>query len=193
ELIPLQHFNKGELTLLHQMLTKPVNAPVTSSVGRLFDAAASLTGLRQHASFEGQAAMELEHATQHGVEDVYPFEIRGQGTWVVDWQPMFLALIAEVQRGEPVGIMAAKFHNTLAEVVVNIARRAGQPAVVLTGGCFQNKYLTERTVCRLQSAGFRPYWHQRVPPNDGGIALGQVMAALRELHPQTKAGERHVL
>ena len=75
--------------------------------------------------------------------------------------------------------MAAKFHNTLAEVIVNISRRIGQPRVVLTGGCFQNRQLTERAVRRLREEGCRPYWHQRVPSNDGGIALGQVMAAVR--------------
>lgn len=187
DLIPIQHFNESELTLLHQMLRKPVKAPVTSSAGRLFDAVASLIGLRQRASFEGQAAMELEFAIQCGIEDVYPFEVRGQETEIIDWQPIILALLAEFQSGQMIGIIAAKFHNTLAEVVVSIARKFGQPAVVLTGGCFQNKYLTERTVRRLQAEGFRPYWHQRVPPNDGGIALGQVMAAMRAVYPQAKA------
>jgi hydrogenase maturation protein HypF len=78
--------------------------------------------------------------------------------------------------------MAAAFHNTLAEVIVAVAQRLGEPRVVLTGGCFQNRYLTERAVRRLRAAGFRPYWHQRVPPNDGGLALGQVVAAFRA-HP----------
>lgn len=189
DLMPIQHFNGSELTVLKQMLDKPVNAPVTSSVGRLFDAVASLVGLRQRASFEGQAAMELEFAIQRGIEDVYPFEVMGQGTAIVDWQPMMLALLAELQGGQAIGVIAAKFHNTLAEVIVSIAQKFGQAAIVLTGGCFQNKYLTERTVCRLQAEGFRPYWHQRVPPNDGGIALGQVMAAMRAVCPQAKAEE----
>ena len=74
---------------------------------------------------------------------------------------------------------SAKFHNALAEAVVAVAKRAGERRVVLSGGCFQNRYLTERTVRRLQTEGFQPYWHQRVPPNDGGIALGQIVAALR--------------
>ena len=72
-----------------------------------------------------------------------------------------------------------KFHNGLVEAIVSVARRMGQERVVLSGGCFQNRYLTERAIERLQKEGFRPYWHQRIPPNDGGIALGQVMAALR--------------
>ena len=75
-----------------------------------------------------------------------------------------------------VGVIAARVHNTLADAVVAVARRAGEPRVVLSGGCFQNRVLMERTVAGLRAAGFRPYWHQRVPPNDGGIALGQVAA-----------------
>ncbi len=189
DLILLQHFNGSELTLLQQMLRKQVNAPVTSSVGRLFDAVASLSGLRQRVSFEGQAAMALEFAIQRGIEGFYPFDVMGQGTGIVDWQPMILALLADLQRGQTIGGIAAKFHNTLAEVIVSISRRYGRAAIVLTGGCFQNKYLTERTVRRLQAEGFRPYWHQRIPPNDGGVALGQVMAAMRAVHPQPKADE----
>jgi hydrogenase maturation protein HypF len=80
-----------------------------------------------------------------------------------------------------VGEISAKFHNALVEVIVAVARRIGEARVVLSGGCFQNRYLTERAVERLRTEGFQPYWHQRVPPNDGGIALGQVVAARREL------------
>jgi hydrogenase maturation protein HypF len=76
--------------------------------------------------------------------------------------------------------VSAKFHNTLVEMMVAVARRVGETRVVLTGGCFQNRYLTERAVRRLESEHLQPYWHQRIPPNDGGIALGQVIAAARE-------------
>jgi hydrogenase maturation protein HypF len=100
--------------------------------------------------------------------------------YVLDWSPMIEAILVDVQRGVSVGIVSAKFHNALAEAIVAVAKRAGQNRVVLSGGCFQNRYLTERAVRRLQAEGFRPYWHQRVPPNDGGIALGQVVAALRQ-------------
>ena len=92
---------------------------------------------------------------------------------------MVEAILSDVSRGVSAGHISAKFHNALAEGVVAVAKLAGQNRVVLSGGCFQNRYLTERVVRRLQGAGFRPYWHQRVPPNDGGIALGQVVAALR--------------
>ena len=79
-------------------------------------------------------------------------------------------------------IISVKFHNTLVEIIIAVAKKIGQPRVVLSGGCFQNRYLTERAVKRLQEEKFRTYWHQRVPPNDGGIALGQIYAALRSLN-----------
>jgi hydrogenase maturation protein HypF len=93
---------------------------------------------------------------------------------------MIAAIVSDVQHGVRAGLISAKFHNALAESIVQVARRVGQKFVALSGGCFQNRYLTERSVRRLRAAGFRPYWHQRVPPNDGGLALGQIVAACRE-------------
>ena len=81
--------------------------------------------------------------------------------------------------GVAAGEISVKFHHALAEAMVAVAQRVGEERVALSGGCFQNRYLTERSVRRLREEGFRPYWHQRVPPNDGGIALGQVVAAWR--------------
>jgi hydrogenase maturation protein HypF len=95
---------------------------------------------------------------------------------------MIEAILSDVQKGVAAGKISAKFHNALAEAVVAVAERIGERRVVLSGGCFQNRYLTERTVRRLQAEGFQPYWHQRVPPNDGGIALGQIVAAVRVEH-----------
>jgi len=92
---------------------------------------------------------------------------------------MYRRLVDDIARHESLGVMAAKFHNMLAEAIVAVARKIGEPKIVLTGGCFQNRYLTERTIDRLFAEGFRPYWHQRIPPNDGGIALGQIVAAAR--------------
>ena len=193
-------FSPRELATLETMLAKKLNSPVTTSMGRLFDAVASLVNLRQQIRFEGQAAMELEFALD-GVEtdETYPVRIAECGLrnkkanegetnselrtpnskLVMDWSPMVEAILADVKSGIPIGVISAKFHNALAEGIVAVAKRAGQNRVVLSGGCFQNRYLTERAVRRLQAEGFRPYWHQRVPPNDGGIALGQVVAALR--------------
>ena len=95
---------------------------------------------------------------------------------------MVEAILSDVQKGVAIGRISAKFHNALAEAVVTVAKKAGEQRVMLSGGCFQNRYLTERTVRRLRAEGFQPYWHQRVPPNDGGIALGQIVAVLRARH-----------
>jgi hydrogenase maturation protein HypF len=99
--------------------------------------------------------------------------------FMADWGPMIERIVAAVRVSVPAWQVAAMFHNSLAEGVVAAARRVGQRRVVLSGGCFQNRYLLERTVQRLHSEGFSVYWHQRVPPNDGGVALGQIMAAAR--------------
>jgi hydrogenase maturation protein HypF len=179
DLAPIAEFSEKELVLIQQMLIKGLNAPLTSSTGRLFDAVASLVGLRQRVTFEGQAAIELESVIDSEVMDLYPFEIGGGLPHIIDWAPMIGEILIELRRGKSAGRISAKFHNTLAEVIVAIAREIAQPKIVLTGGCFQNRYLLERSVLRLSQAGFRPYWHQRVPTNDGGIALGQVVAAAR--------------
>ena len=178
----VQGFTRAELQIVWQMLHKQLNAPLTSSAGRLFDAAAGIAGLRQEMRYEGQAAMEWEFAAEAaGTDEAYPIRILdGQSPLVVDWEPMVRAMLEDVSVGEPVGRLAAKFHNALAEAIVEVARRTGWEQVVLSGGCFQNRYLTERAVRRLEEEKFRPYWHQRVPPNDGGIALGQMVAASKE-------------
>ncbi len=202
---PLAAFSSAELVTLKTMLAKKLNSPVTSSAGRLFDAVASLINLRQQIRFEGQAATELEFALD-GIETDEAYQLRiaecevrnatrgdarptktlnselrtPNSEIVLDWAPMIEAILTDVKNGVSVGIISARFHNALAAGIVAVAKHAGQNRVALSGGCFQNRYLTERTVRRLQAVGFRPYWHQRVPPNDGGIALGQVVAALRQ-------------
>ncbi len=189
-------FPKNELNVLCAMLERGVNSPWTSSVGRLFDAVASLAGLRQVVSFEGQAAMELEFALSGRVAEVAPFPYRfvtatqeprpenglresiaPQELIVIDWEPVVRSVVNGVEEGKSAASLSAAFHNTLVEIIVALAQRCALKRVVLSGGCFQNRYLTERTVTRLRETGFLPYWHQRVPPNDGGIALGQVAAA----------------
>ncbi|UCH82941.1 MAG: carbamoyltransferase HypF [Candidatus Latescibacterota bacterium] len=179
-LAPVRQFSSQERRVLRVQLANAINAPVTSSAGRLFDVLASLIGLCQIASYEGQAAMELEFRVD-GVESdtAYPFVITGSnGKFVVDWEPIIRAVIFDLSRSTESGRIAAKFHNTLAAIIVDAAHRMNHERVLLTGGCFQNKYLTEKTIARLTACKLRPYWHRRVPPNDGGISLGQVAAAL---------------
>jgi hydrogenase maturation protein HypF len=187
ELPSLQAFRSDELITLRRMLTRGLNSPLTSSAGRLFDAVASLAGLRQITRFEGQSAMALEFAAaQGGTEEAYPWVVAedasGQSRLILDWQPLVESVLEDVRDAIPAGIIAAKFQNALTEGVVTVAQRTGHARVALGGGCFQNKRLLELTVARLTSEGFQPYWPQRVPPNDGGISLGQVVAAARHLH-----------
>lgn len=170
-------FDSSELKLLKSAASK-ISYPVTSSAGRLFDAVAAICGLRYKASYEGQAAMLLEAAIKTRSDACYDFEVSEvDGVMIVDWRPMLKQILAEALDAPCVSV---KFHNTLAEVIVVMARGLGYERVALTGGCFQNRYLTERSVKRLRQEGFRPYWHQRIPPNDGGIAAGQALACLKK-------------
>ena len=180
----LTEFTAAELKTLRGMLTGGVNSPITSSAGRLFDGVAALAGLGAHCTFEGQAAMELEFAVDPVTTESYPFTFSETEPVVVDWEPALRALVDDrVHRASP-GAMAARFHHMLVDAILALAGHFHKAKVALSGGCFQNRYLTERVIDRLRAEGFAPYWQQRVPPNDGGIALGQVWLAnhpMREL------------
>jgi hydrogenase maturation protein HypF len=186
DFLPLRQFSPVELRTIRQALNQGLNAPLTSSAGRLFDAVASLAGICQSASFEGQAAMALEFAINHQIDERYVFELAGHDPIVIDPNSMIAELLDDVHAGTSAGVMAAKFHNTMVAVIVEIALRSGQANIVLSGGCFQNKYLLERTILQIRHAGLKPFWHQRVPTNDGGIALGQTLAAGRHLAKQSQ-------
>lgn len=200
DLPSVQAFSESEISVIAQMLRKKLHCPRTSSAGRLFDAVASISGLRQKIGFEGQAAMDVEFAIGAlEMEESYPFAVvdrrsaassqgcgherdaRFPAGMIVDWEPMILAVVDDIGKEIRPARISVKFHNTLAEIIVEVSKRVGEERVVLTGGCFQNRYLLERTVRKLGAAGLRPYWHQRIPPNDGGIAPGQIFAVSRML------------
>jgi hydrogenase maturation protein HypF len=173
-----QYFSPTELLTLKQMLARKLNTPLTSSVGRLFDGVGLLLGSSGVVSFEGEAAMRLEYlARKVNFAHPYPFTIDNQ---LVNWQPTLMAILTDLQQGISPHQIAARFHHTLAEIIVKIAQQVGEKRVILTGGCFQNKYLSECTISKLDNAGFIPYCHSLVPPNDGSIALGQAIAALNQ-------------
>ena len=172
-------FSPEELRGLFRMLGRPRICPRTSSLGRLFDAAAALCGLPAVISFEGQAAMALEFVADESCEESYCFDLGGEGPWIADWEPVARALLADRAEGVPIERISARFHNGLADLAVAIAGRWGGRDVVLSGGCFQNALLARRVSQRLASAGFRVHTHRLVPPNDGGIALGQAAVAAR--------------
>ncbi len=196
DLAPIRDLRPAERKLLAQMLARGVNAPRTTSAGRLFDGIAALIGLHQQVSFEGQAAMALEFAADDRETGAYEMALR----WVeerretssvtshasrfpllLDWKPLVAGALADLRHGVSQGIIAARFHNALIEAIVAVAGQVGVEQVALTGGCFQNRLLTERATDRLRRAGFAVLLHRQVPPNDGGISLGQVAVAAAHL------------
>jgi hydrogenase maturation protein HypF len=156
---------------------------VIDSFRQLYDLRPELVACDLHPDYRStQYAQALEFAAERGDEEGgYDFALRASGPagspLLFDWGPLVTALLDDLSRGASREDVASKFHNALVEGVAAVARGAGEERVVLTGGCFQNRVLVERTVQRFRAAGFRPYWHQRLPPNDGGVAVGQALAA----------------
>jgi hydrogenase maturation protein HypF len=170
-----------KIEIVTSMMQRGLNTVQTSSCGRLFDAVASIMGLRHEVNYEGQAAIELEVAVLEGISESYPFEIGATSPWEIDMRPAIERLVQEIQMKVSVSLMAAKFHNTLVAVIVEVCRRLretdGLNLVCLSGGTFQNAYLLERVIPALRVRGFEVYLNSKVPTNDGGIALGQAAVA----------------
>jgi hydrogenase maturation protein HypF len=215
-------FAPGELKTMLAMLARETNCPRTSSVGRLFDAAAALGGFTPVISFEGQAAMEWEFAAEENDAAPYPCPVgqvanlsltpgpspgrRGEidnlphvknmptasvgmapTSLILDWEPMFRAMLSDRAAGVPVSQISARFHQTLVQGAVETAIIVNLPQIVLSGGCFQNALLLRKTVEALRAEGFSVYTHQKVPPGDGGIALGQLYVAAMEYNEKIPA------
>ncbi|BBA79703.1 hydrogenase maturation protein [cyanobacterium endosymbiont of Rhopalodia gibberula] len=182
EIFPsFKDFSNQELKLIQQMLSHNLNAPLTSSVGRLFDGVASILGICQQTSFEGQGAMDLEYrAINYKTDKIYPYEILGDDfPLIVDWQLIIKGILDDLLVHSSIEEISSKFQNTLVEIIIEISQIISEKKVILTGGCFQNKYLTEQAISRLNQEQLIPVWHRKVPPNDGGIALGQIIAGIR--------------
>lgn len=180
DLEPVASFTPAERDVLRTMLNRGINTPVTTSAGRLFDAFAALCGLRQRSSYEGQAAAALEWAAEGratGRAYELPLIDVENAAVVVDWEPALSAALADLRAGQSAGASSEALHNGLASAIASVASYVGERRIVLSGGCFQNGRLTEATVRALARAGREPYWHCRVPPNDGGIAVGQAVWA----------------
>jgi hydrogenase maturation protein HypF len=164
-----------------------VASPLTTSAGRLFDAVAALCGVRTEVNYEGQAAAELEALADAAEWTRYPFPLRDDGgaPLVLDARPTVWAVSEELRAGVPVATVAARFHNSLACVTAaacaRLARRCEVETVVLSGGVFQNRCLLERTRALLTEARLGVLTPQALPPNDGGIAYGQLAVAAARL------------
>ena len=170
-----------ELSLVRRMMAARVNCPLTSSCGRLFDAVSALLGVRGVVNYEGQAAIELEMLAAAGVDDVYDWSRPSSYPIIIDPAPVLRGVVSDLRRDVDRAVISAKFHNTIAEIIVGVSQaareRAGINRVALSGGVFQNMYLLGRTLDGLDSQGFEALIHHRVPTNDGGIALGQAVIA----------------
>ncbi len=178
---------REELRIVRRMIEQEVNTPRCSSMGRLFDAVSVLCGLSCENEFEGQAAMALEFAAlSDSSVSSYSLAPVLSEDGEVDWMLLLRAVVDDLGEAKvDVSQVSRRFHLTLAAMVVEVARKARCPIVALTGGCFQNALLLELTISALSRAGFQPIWHTQVPPNDGGIALGQAVIASRQLSMQT--------
>ena len=169
--------------VLTQMMNRGVNSPLTSSAGRLFDAVAALAGGPRVVSFEGQAAMELEGLASASPDDgQYPYEIGTvDGRLVIDTRPMVRAVAHDARGGRDASVIARRFHEGLAAATADLCAQlsaiTGIGDVVLTGGVFLNAVLTVACTRRLERAGLRVFRHRLVPPNDGGLSLGQLSVA----------------
>lgn len=192
DLAPLAHFNPTQRSLLLRMLQHGLNSPRTSSAGRLFDGVAALLGLHLQVSFEGQAAIALEHLADPHESLAYPFALEATtapaqsaggvtcvpNPIILDWRPAISALLADLRRGVAPQQIAARFHNGVISAICALARHIGVATIALSGGCFQNRHLAEGVIRQLQAAHHHPLLPRHLPVNDGGLCYGQVAAML---------------
>jgi hydrogenase maturation protein HypF len=179
---PVIDHKSDERQILKIQLERNIQTQSTSSMGRLFDAAAALAGVRQRVNYEAQAAIEFEAAIDREETGNYPFDINNG---FISYKQAISLLVQDFNNGKSIPTISARFHNGIVEMVRSICktiqREAGLREVVLSGGVWQNIILLERVVTKLTSDGFRVYFHQIVPPNDGGVALGQVLVSGSQL------------
>jgi hydrogenase maturation protein HypF len=173
-LAPVHNTNPAELDILVKQVENQINTPLNTSMGRLFDAAASLMGLRRSINYEAQAAIELEQIIEPNIDQAYHFCLNAD---TIQIKGLLEELISDIFEGIPVGVISAKFHNSVVRLVVKIATQIrsqeGIDQVALSGGVWQNLYLLNHAIQALRGEGFSVLFHQQVPANDGGISLGQ--------------------
>lgn len=179
---PIQSLDDQERSIIGTQINKHINCPLTSSMGRLFDAVSSLSGIIQIINYEAQAAIELEHSIDASVQNCYRFDIHGK---IINLEAVLKAVVSDIKNGLSAGKISAKFHNSVVNMVVEvsqeISKNTGCKTVALSGGVWQNMYLLQKAFPALKAAGFEVLIHHLVPPNDGCIALGQAMIANKQI------------
>ncbi len=180
----LKQVKPEEVSIITEQIRKKINSPLTSSCGRLFDAVSALLGIRGEVEYEAQAAIELEMSAYDEVNETarYPFSIEDRdGRSIIGLKDLFSAIITDLQEGATQAKIAARFHNTVARMILElcqvISNKSGIKDVALSGGVFQNRLLLRKAVSLLETDGFRVFTHRQVPTNDGGISLGQAVIA----------------
>jgi hydrogenase maturation protein HypF len=165
-----------KLQMVKEMLVMKINSPVSSGAGRLFDAVSAILGLCSVATFDSEAPMRLESAISDKTDNIYPFIAEKP----VVFSETLKAIINDLP-GQTISIISAKFHNTVAQVILEVARQIRTETsinkVILSGGVFQNKYLLEKSLYLLTRNRFKVFTNHLVPPNDGGVSLGQLVIA----------------
>ncbi len=176
----VRNIDKKLLLTIIGAIEKKINTPLSSGCGRLFDAVAAITGVCSSARFHAEAPMKLESVVAPGIKEYYNVEVAG----TIRFEPMIKQIIADIRNNIPADIISARFHNTIIwtifETVKRIRKETGLSKIVLSGGSFQNKYLTEHVVSILTGAGMEVFLAARVPYNDGGVALGQLVVAAKQ-------------
>ena len=174
KLNPIRSFEKSELDILRKQIKQKINVPLTTSMGRLFDAVASLLDIQQSISYEAQAAIEMEQMITPGFEGYYRFKTTAG---IIDIGDVLKEILDDIDQEVNAGIISAKFHNSIVDLVVNAAKslraQNGINKVALSGGVWQNLYLLKKTISSLIAEGFSVLYHHHVPANDGGVSLGQ--------------------
>ncbi len=175
-LAPVKHLPSIELQALSNQLEKGVNTPLTSSMGRLFDAVAALIGVKQTITYEAQAAMELESLVDPAELGYYPVQVNDEN---IDVKLMLQSMMQDITNKIAPSIIAARFHNTIAllslELAIKIRQSFAIDQIALSGGVWQNMVLLQKTIKLLENDGFKVLLHKHTPPNDGCVAFGQAM------------------
>lgn len=181
----LQRIGKGKAEKIVQMIEKGINSPLTSSAGRLFDGVSALAGVKDIAVYEGEAAIELEKAAAENVKESYGFDVsKKDGELIISWDDIIKGVVKDLISKTPASIISSKFHNAMADLIVNtcavLREETGLKRAALSGGVFQNRYLLKRSVTGLKKRGFEVFTHNKVPPTDAALPLGQAIAALSQ-------------
>ncbi|MFH1625398.1 MAG: carbamoyltransferase HypF [Pseudomonadota bacterium] len=173
------------LHIFKQIIEKGMNSPLTSSMGRLFDAVSAILGIKERINYEGQAAIELEMAASHREDGEYPFEILDTLPLRIRVRGVIGGIVEDLKAGREKALISARFHNTISGILVDVCKRIRERTalntVALSGGVFQNMRLLSLSLDRLKKNGFLVITHHEVPPNDGGVSLGQALVGLKRL------------